>query len=126
MIRKLVQEGEQRTILKACHNSEYRGQFGGDKTSTKVLQSGLYWHTLFKDAHFIVQEFDRFQRICGILKRNQLPQNVMLEVELFDVWGVYFMRPFPPSFGKNYILVAVDYASKWVEDVTYPQMMPKW
>lgn len=44
----------------------------------------------------------------------------MLEVELFDVWGIDFMGPFPSSFGKNYILVAVDYVSKWVETVALP------
>ena len=44
----------------------------------------------------------------------------MLEVELFDVWGINFMGPFPPTYGKNYILVAVDYVSKWVEVVTLP------
>ena len=30
------------------------------------------------------------------------------------------MGPFPPLFGKPYILVAVDYVSKWVEVVTLP------
>jgi hypothetical protein len=49
-----------------------------------------------------------------------MPQNSMLEVELFDVWGIDFMGPFPPSSGKNYILVAVDYVSKWVEAVALP------
>ncbi|XP_058726483.1 uncharacterized protein LOC131597835 [Vicia villosa] len=49
-----------------------------------------------------------------------MPQNAMLEFELFDVWGINFMGPFPPSFGKNYILVAVDYVSKWVEAVALP------
>jgi hypothetical protein len=44
----------------------------------------------------------------------------MLEVKLFDVLGIDFMGPFPPSFGKNYILVAVDYVSKWVEAVALP------
>lgn len=49
-----------------------------------------------------------------------MPQNAMLEVELFGVWGIDFMGPFLPSFGKNYILVAVDYVSKWVEVVALP------
>ncbi|CAM8991425.1 unnamed protein product [Rhodiola kirilowii] len=38
-----------------------------------------------------------------------MPQQVMLEVEIFDVWGIDFMGPFPPSYGSRYILVAVDY-----------------
>jgi transposase InsO family protein len=38
-------------------------------------------------------------------------------VEIFNVWGIDFMGPFPNSFGYLYILVAVDYVSKWVEVV---------
>lgn len=49
-----------------------------------------------------------------------MPYNVMLEVELFDVWGIDFMGPFPLSFGKNYIFVAFDYVSKWVKVVSLP------
>ena len=41
----------------------------------------------------------------------------ILEVELFDVWGIDFMDHFPPSFGFVYILLAVDYVSKWVEAI---------
>lgn len=44
-----------------------------------------------------------------------MPLNPILIVELFDVWGIDFMGPFPNSFGNLYILVAVDYVSKWVE-----------
>ncbi len=46
-----------------------------------------------------------------------MPLNSILEVELFDVWGIDFMGPFPPSCGNEFILVAVDYVSKWVEAV---------
>ncbi|XP_058764184.1 uncharacterized protein LOC131637603 [Vicia villosa] len=117
LIRRCIPEGEQRDILKACHDSEYGGHFSGDRTAAKVLQSGFYWPTLFKDAYYLVRECDRCQRTGNITRRNQMPQNSMLEVELFDVWGIDFMGPFPPSFGKNYILVVVDYVSKWVEAV---------
>ena len=30
------------------------------------------------------------------------------------------MGPFPKSYGNEYILVAVDYVSKWIEAVTLP------
>ena len=39
----------------------------------------------------------------------------MLFCEVFDVWGIYFMGPFLVSFGYVYILLTVDYVSKWVE-----------
>ncbi|XP_048492985.1 uncharacterized protein LOC125493564 [Beta vulgaris subsp. vulgaris] len=49
-----------------------------------------------------------------------MPLNTILEVEVFDVWGVDFMGPFPSSYGNKYILVAVDYVSKWVEALASP------
>ncbi|RVW85806.1 hypothetical protein CK203_055410 [Vitis vinifera] len=36
-----------------------------------------------------------------------MPMNPILIVELFDVWGIDFMGPFPMSFGNSYILVGV-------------------
>ena len=44
--------------------------------------------------------------------------NPILTIEIFDVWGIDFMGPFPNSFGNLYILLAVDYVSKWVEAVS--------
>jgi hypothetical protein len=38
-----------------------------------------------------------------------------LQINIFDVWGIDFMGPFPNSEGCKYILVVVDYVSKWVE-----------
>jgi len=44
-----------------------------------------------------------------------MPLNSILEVKIFYVWDIDFMRPFLNSFGNQFILVAVDYVSKWVE-----------
>jgi hypothetical protein len=38
-----------------------------------------------------------------------------LQIDIFDVCGIDFMGPFPNSEGWEYILVAIDYVSKWVE-----------
>lgn len=70
LVRKCVVEEEQRDILKACHDSEYGGHFSGNRTAAKVLQSRLYWPTMFKDAQSIVKECDRCQRTGNISKRN--------------------------------------------------------
>ena len=47
-----------------------------------------------------------------------MPLNPILVVELFDIWGIDFMGPFPTSFIYTYILVEVEYVSKWVEAVS--------
>ncbi|XP_022866901.1 uncharacterized protein LOC111386671 [Olea europaea var. sylvestris] len=55
-----------------------------------------------------------------LARRNEVPLNSILEVELFDIWGIDFMGPFSPSFSNQYILVAMDYVSKWVVVVALP------
>ena len=47
-----------------------------------------------------------------------MPLNPIIVVKIFDVWGIDFMWPFPSSFGNEYILLAVDYVSKWVEVIS--------
>ncbi|XP_016199565.1 uncharacterized protein LOC107640565 [Arachis ipaensis] len=46
-----------------------------------------------------------------------MPQKFILEVELFDIWGIDFMGPFSPCYTFKYILVAVEYVLKWVEAI---------
>nr|GEV15393.1 hypothetical protein [Tanacetum cinerariifolium] len=55
-----------------------------------------------------------------ISERDEMPHNVIQVCEIFDVWGIDFMGPFPSSRGNMYILVAVDYLSKWVEAKALP------
>ena len=57
----------------------------------------------------------------NISKRHEMPLQGILVVQLFDVWGMDFMGPFPVSFGNIYILLAVDYVSKWVEAAACPK-----
>ncbi|GKA58561.1 reverse transcriptase domain-containing protein [Tanacetum coccineum] len=55
-----------------------------------------------------------------ISQRDEMPQNAIQVCEIFDVWGIDFMGPFSSSHGNKYILVAVDYLSKWVEAKALP------
>ncbi|RVW45762.1 Retrovirus-related Pol polyprotein from transposon 17.6 [Vitis vinifera] len=119
IIRKCVPEEEQQEILSHCHENACGGHFASQKTAMKVLQSGFTWPSLFKDSHIMCRSCDRCQRLGKLTKRNQMPMNPILIVDLFDVWGIDFMGPFPMSFGNSYILVGVDYVSKWVEAIPY-------
>ncbi|KAK6142127.1 hypothetical protein DH2020_006995 [Rehmannia glutinosa] len=82
------------------------GTFGPtERTAAKLLQSGFYWPTLFKDCYTFVKTCDRCQRVGNISRRHEFPLTNIMEMELFDVWGIDFM---------------VDYVSKWVEAIATP------
>ena len=121
IIRRCVLESEHGRILYECHASPYGGHFAGDKITHKILLSGFYWPTIFKDCFEWVKLCDQCQRMGSISTRHEIPLQGILVVHLFYMWGRDFMGPFPSSFGNLYILLAVDYVSKWVEVAAYPK-----
>ncbi|GJR47954.1 reverse transcriptase domain-containing protein [Tanacetum coccineum] len=120
MIRRCVARQEVVDILTACHSGPTGGHYGANYTAKKVFDSGFYWPTIYKDAHDLVTRCDTCQRQGKISQRDEMPQNSIQVCEIFDVWGIDFMGPFPSSRGNKYILVAVDYLSKWVEAKALP------
>nr|GEZ19255.1 reverse transcriptase domain-containing protein [Tanacetum cinerariifolium] len=90
VIRRCVHGKEALEILKACDNGPTVGHHGSNLTAKKVFDAGFFWPTIYKDAHELVKH-------C-----------------------IEFMGPFPPSRGNKYILVAVDYLSKWVKAKALP------
>ncbi|GJS44192.1 reverse transcriptase domain-containing protein [Tanacetum coccineum] len=120
VIRRCVSGQEAFDILKACHSGPTGGHYGANYTAKKIFDSGFYWPTIYKDAHDFVTRCDICQRQGKISQRDEMPQNSIQVCEIFDIWGIDFMGPFPSSRGNKYILVAVDYLSKWVEAKALP------
>nr|GEY29908.1 reverse transcriptase domain-containing protein [Tanacetum cinerariifolium] len=83
-------------IFIACHSGPTGGHCRANYTAKKVFDSGK------------------------ISQKDEMPQNSIQVCEIFDVWGIDFMGPFPSSKGNKYILVAVDYLSKWVKAKALP------
>lgn len=75
---------------------------------------------LYRDATIFVKAFPQYQTQDNISQKYEFPLSPILEVKLFDVWGLDFIGLFVKSFGNQYIFVTVDYVSKWVEVVALP------
>ncbi|GJT58482.1 reverse transcriptase domain-containing protein [Tanacetum coccineum] len=120
IIRRCVDGKEALEILEACHSGPTGGHYGANFTAKKVFDVGFYWPTIYKDAFEFVKSCDACQRQGKISQRDEMPQNTIQVCEIFDVWGIDFMGPFSSSRGNKYILVAVDYLSKWVEAKALP------
>ncbi|GKC37169.1 reverse transcriptase domain-containing protein [Tanacetum coccineum] len=96
IIRRCMHGQEAFDILKACHEGPTGGHHGANLTAKKVFDAGK------------------------ISQRDEMHQNAIQVCEIFDVWGIDFMGLFPSSRGNMYILVAVDYLSKWVQAKALP------
>ncbi|GJR28769.1 reverse transcriptase domain-containing protein [Tanacetum coccineum] len=116
MIRRCVAGQKAIDILTACHSGPTGGltqvQLPPPK---KVVDSGFSWSRFTKmpmtwSPDVTLASFkEKFHSVMKCLKKS------IQVCEIFDVWGIDFMGPFPFSRGNKYILVAVNYLSKWVE-----------
>ncbi|GJZ87175.1 reverse transcriptase domain-containing protein [Tanacetum coccineum] len=95
MIRRCVYGQEAVDILTACHNGPTRGHHGANYTAKKVFDSGFYWPTIYRDAHDMVKSCDSCQHQGKISQKDEMPQNAIQVCEIFDVWGIDFIGPFP-------------------------------
>ncbi|GKD68833.1 putative nucleotidyltransferase, ribonuclease H, partial [Tanacetum coccineum] len=120
IIRRCVVRDEAAQILRQCHSGPSGGHHGIATTARKVFEVGFYWPHIFRDARKLVQVCDACQRAGNVSSRDETPQKYIQVCEIFDVWGIDFMVPFPSSNRNKYILVAIDYASKWVEAQAFP------
>nr|GFA02178.1 reverse transcriptase domain-containing protein [Tanacetum cinerariifolium] len=120
IIRRCVAGKEAIDILNACHSGPTGGHYGANYTAKKVFDSGFYWPSIYKDAFKLVKCCNSCQRQGKVSQKDEMPQNFIQICEIFDVWGIDFMGPFPSSKGHKYIPVAVDYLSKWVEAKALP------
>nr|GEX61269.1 reverse transcriptase domain-containing protein [Tanacetum cinerariifolium] len=120
-------DAKARTTLLLSLPDEHQLRFSKFKT-TKEL-----WAAILKTFDQVIWRCVHGQEAIDILKPchngpieghhgpNYTAKNVFDSVcEIFDVWGIDFMGPFPSSRGNKYILVAVDYLSKWVEVKVLP------
>eukprot|EP00253_Pinus_taeda_P014993 PITA_14993 len=115
-IRRCIREDEIFEILKACHDGPCGGHFAKKRTTHKVLQTGCYWPTIFKDAKKFAQTCDSFQRARRPGQADEMPLRPQLVIEPFERWALDFVGPINPSSNqRTYILVATDYVTKWVE-----------
>ncbi|GJT63098.1 reverse transcriptase domain-containing protein [Tanacetum coccineum] len=120
MIRRCVSGPEIQTILDQCHHGPTGGHYKPNVTAKKVIDSGFYWPTIIKEAHTLVRLCEACQKTGNISKLNEMPLNNIQVCEIFDIWGIDFIGPFPKLHKFEYILVVVDYVSKWAEAQALP------
>ncbi|GKA09841.1 reverse transcriptase domain-containing protein [Tanacetum coccineum] len=90
-----------------------------EETLMEINTKNEPWFADF--ANYLEEPF--LFKVCfdgNISKRDEMPLNNIQVYEIFDIWGIDFMGPFPKSYKFEYILVVVDYVSKWAEARALP------
>ncbi|MCO5581996.1 hypothetical protein L7F22_035886 [Adiantum nelumboides] len=103
------------SILEGLHEEACGGHFAQELTAKKILLSGYVWPSL----HIDVQHWCKSCHNCQVNGNKHLlhgPRQLVLANGPFEKWGIDAMGPLPRTKnGKLYILVAIDYMTRWVE-----------
>ncbi|RDX87308.1 pol, partial [Mucuna pruriens] len=116
--KRCILDAEITSIFQFCHAALGGGHYGSTQTARKVFDYWFYWPTIFRNAYQFVSTCKKCQKArMAITIRHEMPQQPIPFCEIFDVWGIDFMGPFLVSNGYSYILIVVDYLSRWVEAI---------
>ncbi|MCO5553238.1 hypothetical protein L7F22_006759 [Adiantum nelumboides] len=113
--RRVPSTNEIPKILKGLHEEACGGHFSHELTLKKVLLAGYVWPSMHAD----VQHWCRSCHNCQVNGNKRLlygPRQAVIANDPFEKWGIDAMGPLPRTAnGKLYILVAINYMTRWVE-----------
>jgi hypothetical protein len=100
------------------HKGVGGGHFSLDIIIRKILAPKYWWLMLHKDVMDHCKSCDNFQWIGNLVHTSLTKLIIVFPVEPFTKWGIDFIGPIISvgcNMGNCYVLVATNYATKWVE-----------
>ncbi|CAL1396746.1 unnamed protein product [Linum trigynum] len=113
---KCIGNNEAHNMVRELHEGMCAMHAGARNMERTILLHGYYWPRIKKDTKKYVDECNKCQLHA---RQHHLPSTEFqgnLSAWPFAQWGVDLLGPFPTAKGKRkYIIVAVDYFTKWIE-----------
>lgn len=126
--KKLTQTGDLRPLLRCLKDDEagyllheiYEGicstHLGVSILAYKALRQGFYWPTMMKDATIHVRKFEECQRYASISRAPIVELTPIADHVPFAQLGIDLLMAFTLAKGqRKYLIVAIDYFTKWIE-----------
>ncbi|XP_073152557.1 uncharacterized protein [Henckelia pumila] len=113
---KCLGPDEANYVLREIHEGSCGSHLGSLALARKALLAGFFWPTMRKDSSALVNSCYNCQRHANLQWRPAEYMKAVVAACPFDQWKMDIVGPFPISTGqRKFLLVAVDYFSKWVE-----------
>eukprot|EP00253_Pinus_taeda_P019291 PITA_19291 len=116
ILRRCLTLEEAESVLNDCHSGACVGHLSGLATTQRILRADYFWPSLFKDCVEVVKHCHPCQIFTRKMRAHLDPLFPVVTVGPFTKWGIDFTTCNPPSAANHkYIIVAVDYFTKWAE-----------
>ncbi|KAL2247804.1 UNVERIFIED_CONTAM: Retrovirus-related Pol polyprotein from transposon [Sesamum indicum] len=113
---KCLDEERAMYVMREIHEGSCGNHSGARSLAQKVMRQGYFWPTLVEDSKNLVRKCESCQKYASLIHQPAAPMEPIKIACPFDQWGIDIVGPFPPAQAqKKFIIVAVEYFSKWVE-----------
>jgi hypothetical protein len=103
-------------LMKEIHAGLCGSHIGSRPLLEKVFRQGVYWPKASSDATDVVQKCENCQKCARDQKQPSSITQLIQPTWPLQRWGLDLLGPLPPGQGNlKYVVVAVEYFSKWIE-----------
>lgn len=117
-LKRCLETKEIPRVIAAIHEEQLGGHYAVNITVKKIRDAGYWWPSMHRDTYKYIQGCDPCQRMGKPTASSHWPLTPILPLAPFEKWGIDFIGPISPvaQCTQNcYIILATDYATKWVE-----------
>ncbi|RVW12176.1 Transposon Ty3-G Gag-Pol polyprotein [Vitis vinifera] len=112
------------TLYRRSANGVCGPHMGGHMQTRKIMRTGYFWLTMETTCCQFVQRCPECQIHGDLIHASPSELHAFTSPWLFSVWGIDIIEKISPksSNGHEFILVAIDYFTKWVEATSYARL----
>jgi hypothetical protein len=116
-LRRCLEEPDRKKVIESLHSGNSGGHFAFVNTVNQIRTAGYWWPYMKRDVKNFVDSCDQCQRTGAPSFRNHWQLTPIIPLAPFEKWGIDLIGPISlvSSQKKRYIILATDYATKWVE-----------